>query len=89
VQALFDSGRIFDLILLLLGLECAGLALLRALTGRGPALRDMLPTLLSGAFLLVAMRAAQADAGLPWIGASLLAALCAHLIDLSRRWNTS
>jgi hypothetical protein len=89
MQTLFESGRIIDLILLLVALECAGLVLLRARTGRGPALRDLLPTLLAGAFLLVAMRATLSGAGVPWIGASLLAALCAHVTDLSRRWKTS
>ena len=89
MQSLVASGRIVDPILLLMGIECAGLVLLRVRTGRDPALRDILPMLLSGAFLLIAMRAALSGAGLPWIGASLLAALCAHLADLSRRWNTA
>ncbi len=46
----------------------------------------ILPNLLAGFMLLVAMRLALADAALPWVGASLLAAGLAHLVDLRRRW---
>ena len=47
----------------------------------------ILPNLAAGFMLLVAMRLALADAGLPLVGLSLLAAGIAHLIDLRRRWN--
>jgi hypothetical protein len=41
--------------------------------------------LLPGAFLLLALRAALADAAWPWVPAALTAALVAHLIDLASR----
>lgn len=47
----------------------------------------ILPNLAAGFMLLVAMRLALADAGLPLVGLSLLAAGIAHLIDLRRRLN--
>ncbi len=47
----------------------------------------ILPNLAAGLMLLVAMRLALADAGIPLVGLSLLGAGIAHLIDLRRRWN--
>ena len=47
----------------------------------------ILPNLAAGFMLLVAMRLALADAGLPLVGLALLAAGIAHLIDLRQRWN--
>lgn len=57
-------------------------AILLAVLGRAA----ILPNLLAGFLLLVAMRLAVADAALPWVGLSLLAAGLAHLVDLRRRW---
>lgn len=48
---------------------------------------SILPNLAAGFMLLVAMRFALGNAGLPWVGMSLLAAGIAHLVDLRRRWN--
>jgi hypothetical protein len=86
MNELFATGRVIDLILLLVVLEGLGLALLRRVTARGPLLRDILPTLISGGLLLVALRAAMADASWRLIAVPLLGALIAHLVDLSRRW---
>lgn len=47
----------------------------------------ILPNLAAGFMLLVALRLALADVGLPLVGLSLLAAGIAHLVDLRRRWN--
>ncbi len=49
--------------------------------------RAILPNLLAGFMLLVAMRTALGGAGLPIVGLCLLAAGLAHLVDLRRRWN--
>ena len=67
-----------DGILVLVVLE----AVLLAVLGRA----RILPNLLAGFMLLVAMRLALADAALPWVGLSLLGAGLAHLVDLRRRW---
>jgi hypothetical protein len=58
-------------------------AILLAVLGRAA----ILPNLAAGLMLLVAMRLALGDAGLPLVGLSLLGAGIAHLIDLTRRWN--
>jgi hypothetical protein len=86
LQTLFESGRIVDLILLLVALEATLLAFYRHLTGRGPRLIELAPTLLSGALLLLTVRAAIADAGWVWLAAPVTLALLAHLWDIKRRW---
>ena len=67
----------------------AELLVLAAWRGSGrvsPAVADVLPYLLSGAALLVALRIALTDG--PWLlmALALLFAFAAHLYDLYRRW---
>ena len=68
-----------DGILVLVVIEAIVLAILGRAT--------ILPNLLAGFMLLIAMRLALGDAALPWVGTSLLAAGLAHLVDLRLRWN--
>lgn len=82
IGAWIESGRIVDLILALVVLEALGLAWW--LRGRGGVL-PLAPTLVAGACLLVALRAALAGAGWAWIAAALAGALAAHLADLGIR----
>ena len=82
---LFSSGRVVDVILALVVLEGAALIVLRRIRGHGPRLADLVPNLLSGAFMLLALRAALAGAWWGWIGMCLTAALLAHLADLLPR----
>lgn len=86
LAALFHSGRIVDLILLLVLLEAALLGWHHRRTGRGPSLRALLPNLLSGAALLAGVRFALAQSEWFWVAAALLLALLAHLADLHQRW---
>jgi hypothetical protein len=83
---LFASGRLIDLILIVVVLEAGLLSLLWRYARRGIAPADLLPNLCAGAFLLLALRATLAGAG--WMVASgcLAAAGLAHLIDIYRRW---
>lgn len=85
---LLASGRLVDLIIALVVIEIVVLFLYRALTGRGIALSDLLPNILAGAFLLIALRFALSDAGWMPICLSLTAAGLAHVIDLTRRWRS-
>ncbi len=55
-------------------------------TGRGVAPRDFLANLLSGLWLLVAMRLAIGAAWWGFVSASLLAALLFHVAELRRNW---
>lgn len=86
---LFASGRIVDLILLLLVVEVAALHAYRRSTGGGIAVVDIVMNNLAGAGLLLALRAALT--GSPWtlIALWLLAAFAAHIADVARRWQTT
>ena len=86
---LFATGRIVDLILGLVTLEAVGLLLYRRRTGRRPSAGDLLPNLLSGACLLLAVRFALVGAEWWAVAAALLAALGAHGLDLRQRWRGS
>ncbi len=82
---LFASGRLVDLILILIVLEVIALAVYRRVTGRGIALADLLPNILAGAFLILALRVSLTGSG--WMPASLCLACAgvAHVVDLGRR----
>lgn len=87
MSEVFASGRIVDLILVLVVLEGGAIAAYHHRTGHGPALLDILGNLLAGAGLLLALRAALTGAWWGWIALCLFAALLAHMIDLWRRWH--
>jgi hypothetical protein len=86
VSAPFDTSLLLDGILVLVALEAAFLTALWRSSGAGLAPTRFLPTLLAGAFLLLALRDAVADA--PWhrIWLWLTLALIAHVVDLLGRW---
>lgn len=85
MESLFASGRIIDLILVLVALEIAALPwLLRRLASQ-TTLADLLPNILAGAALLLAVRLSITGIGWTWIGATLFTALLAHLWDLGKR----
>lgn len=86
MSALFDNGRIVDLILALVAVEFVALVAYRRMTYRGIAALDLVFNLLAGICLLLALRAALAGSGWLWIAVWLSAALVAHLADLARRW---
>jgi hypothetical protein len=86
MQQLVVSGRIVDLILLLVVLEVVVLGYIRARRGSGIAWRSLLPNLFAGAALLLALRAAITGAAWPWIALWLAVAGLAHLADLRTRW---
>ena len=83
---LFASGRIVDLILILVVIEGVAMALYWRRAGRGIAPLDLLPNLCAGAFLLLALRASLAGDGWMMACFCLAAAGLAHLADLHRRW---
>jgi Flp pilus assembly protein protease CpaA len=83
----FASGRIADLILVIMALECVGLVAYRRLTQRGVPASLFALNLLSGFCLALALRCALTGAWWGWIGASLAMAGIAHVLDLTMRWN--
>lgn len=86
MSELFQSGRVADLILLVLLLEGVALWLFHRRTGRGLPLGAVLPFLLAGAAFALSLRAALTGAGWPMVALPLLGALGAHLWDLAARW---
>jgi len=88
IETLFVDGRIFDLILVLIILEGIGLTGYRRVTGRGALPVEISPSLMAGAFLVLAFRASSWEAGWGWIALFLLVALLAHVFDLLLRWRT-
>jgi hypothetical protein len=86
MAALFGSGRIVDFILALTAFEVVFFSLYRRRTGRGIPSLELVINLLSGIFLLLALRCALIGAWWGWIGLYLFCSLLAHSSDLWRRW---
>jgi hypothetical protein len=86
---LFATGRIVDLILVLMIAETLVLAGYRYMTGRGISIMPLLTNMAAGACLMLALRAALA--GAPWtlIAIALGAAFGMHALDLRGRWPSS
>ena len=85
MTGLFASGRIIDVILVLMLLEGLVLLVLFRRTGKGMAPLDYLVNALPGACLMLALRAALVGAGWVWVAGALLAALLMHWLELWRR----
>jgi hypothetical protein len=85
---LFASGRLVDLILLIVAIEAFVLIVIWRATGRGIAPLDLLPNLIAGALLLLALRLTLADAGWMVICVCLAASGVANVIDIRRRWRS-
>ena len=86
LEELFASGRITELILMLVAVEAAVLLLLHKWTGRGVPAGQLLANLAAGATLMLSLRSALLDE--PWSTTALwlLLALFAHGADLLTRW---
>jgi hypothetical protein len=79
---LFASGRVIDIILLLVGLEAAALLAWRWRRSQGPSPVALAANLASGALLMLGLRGALTGADWTAIAGCLLGALLAHLVDL-------
>ena len=86
MAAWIASGRVLDVILVAMALEGAALVALWRIAGRGVAPGALLPNLLSGMCLLLAMRAGLAGAWWGWVSLPLLCAGLLHATDLRARW---
>lgn len=84
LEALFASGRIIDLILVLVLIEGVVLALVPRLRG-SMGLIDIAGLLLPGVMLMLAVRTALTEAPYTTTAAMLAAALVFHLLDVARR----
>jgi hypothetical protein len=86
MSEVFASPRIVDLVLMVVGLELLGISLYWHMTRRGIAPARLLPNLLAGAALLLALRLALSDFAWPWYTACLAIAGIANVADLRQRW---
>jgi len=86
--AAITNGLAIELILVLVVLEGIALTVYHRRTGRGPSASMLVPNLIAGAALLLAVRLALTDAWWGWLAGALLLALLAHLLDLGMRWST-
>ena len=83
---LIDSGWVFGLVLVLMGVEGVLLSGYARRTARGMALRDLWPNLLAGMGLLAAALTVARHGDPRLAGSLLFLALLAHLLDLRWRW---
>lgn len=88
MEWLFASGRVADLILLVLALEGMVLGVWWRRTGTGVPPRALLPFLAAGACFALALRVALTDGWWGWVAALLGGAFLAHLLDLVLRWRS-
>ena len=86
IVALIDSGRIVELMAVVVALELVVLVAYWRRTGRGVAPRALLANLGAGGSLMLALRAALTGAGALAVAACLIAALVCHVADLALRW---
>ena len=80
------NAALIDWILALVALEGVAVLGWRALKGSGPQPLAFLSNLVTGAFLLVALRGAVSGASGGWIAACIFAGCLAHFVDLAARW---
>jgi hypothetical protein len=83
MPAFFATGAAADVVLVLMLLEAA--ALLTLLRGRGAALVPLVANLVSGACMVLALRAALVQADWTTIAAFLLGSFAAHGVELALR----
>ncbi len=81
-----QSGHLIEAILAFTVIEWLMLAMYHRHTGRGVAPADVSRNLLSGLFLMLALREALVGGWWGWIAACLGASFLAHLGDLRRLW---
>lgn len=89
MRALFESGRVAELLLAILAVELVALWWWHRRTGTGIPPRRALPFLAAGAAFALALRAALTGAGWAWVALGLAAAGVAHAWDLRSRWLSS
>jgi hypothetical protein len=83
---LFASGAFVDAVLIFLVLEAFAIIGYWLWRKRGVAPADFLPGMVSGALMLLALRAVLAGSSAVVPMLCLMAAGLAHLIDVRRRW---
>lgn len=86
MDELFRSPHLVDVILAVVAVELVVVALIWRRRRRGISPRALLPNLLAGAFLLLALRCALTEAPWFWLAGCLAASGVANVADLRQRW---
>lgn len=86
MSELFASGAVVDAVLIFLLVEAIAVIGYWLWRKRGIAPADFLPGMISGALMLLALRAVLVGAGWMVPTLCLMAAGGAHLVDVLRRW---
>ena len=86
MKELFASGRVVDIIVAFMLIECLVLIVWRRQTGSGLSVSALVTNLAAGAALMLSLRAALVGAAWQIISLWLILALLAHAADLKIRW---
>lgn len=85
IESLVLSGRIVDIMLVMVALEIVLLGTLRRGHADGVSMLALLINIGAGGSLMLALRGSLVGSGWLWISACLLAALLLHIADLYMR----
>jgi hypothetical protein len=88
VSDLITSGRITDIMLLILVGEALLLTAIKVASGQGPSVASIWTNIAAGAALVAALKAVLTGARWEVVAMCLFAALLAHVVDLTVRWRT-
>ncbi|MEO0616192.1 MAG: hypothetical protein AAFY69_08645 [Pseudomonadota bacterium] len=86
LQQLVESGRIVDIMLVVIALEIVALIGYRVVTGKGLSVLSIILNVGAGGSLMVALKLLYDGVGWQLIAAALVASLCFHTGDLVYRW---
>ncbi|XUM24566.1 hypothetical protein ACRAVF_16235 [Bradyrhizobium oligotrophicum S58] len=86
MDELFHSPHLVDLILAVVAVEFVAVACIWQRHRRGISPLGLLPNLLAGVFLLLALRCALTGAPWFWLAGCLAASGVANAADLRQRW---
>ncbi len=86
LEELILSGRIVDLMLVVISVEVIAVLLYRRLRGGGIAALPLLMNVGAGGSLMVALKFALSGAPWTWLAGSLIASLVFHVTDQALRW---
>ncbi|MEM6819010.1 MAG: hypothetical protein AAF578_09465 [Pseudomonadota bacterium] len=86
MQAWIESGRIADVMLVVIAIEIIALIAYRLISGKGLLIATVICNAGAGGSLMVALKLVWVEAAWHWVAAALLGSLVFHTIDLVQRW---
>ena len=86
LQSLVESGRIVDIMLVVVAVEIIALVGYRLATGKGLSVASIVLNVGAGGSLMVALKLLYDGAACQLIAAALVSALVFHTGDLAHRW---